>query len=205
MVRRFCSYGLEFKYCDGFTHYWFTLLPELELAYKTSIHSSTNQTPAILEKGCNPKLPQDSLRKYLVEIHSTASIFKGMLEQARKYEVRCMEDSFAYSKYKWDQSLATPDFKVLDLVLVSTTNFNNIKGCIKHKYSFEGPFVIKVLHGENAIEVELSEELSNKHPTFPVSLIKPYKSSDSERFPNIYLLLNHLLLIKSPKFPKKGS
>ncbi|MBW0502324.1 hypothetical protein O181_042039 [Austropuccinia psidii MF-1] len=50
MVRRFCAYDLEFKHCDGFTHYWCTLLPALELAYKTSIHASTNQTPSILEK-----------------------------------------------------------------------------------------------------------------------------------------------------------
>ncbi|MBW0554439.1 hypothetical protein O181_094154, partial [Austropuccinia psidii MF-1] len=51
----------------------------------TSIHASTNQTPAILEKGWNPKLPQDSLRKELVEIHPTASSFKGMLDKARKH------------------------------------------------------------------------------------------------------------------------
>ena len=183
MVRRFCAYGLEFKDCDGFTHDWCTLLPALELAYKASIHASTNQTPAILEKGWNPKLPQDSLRKDLVEIHPTAASFKGMLDKARKHAVRCMEDSFAYAKDKWDKSHATPDFKVGDLVLVSTTNFNNIKGCKKLKDSFAGPFVIKALHGENAVEVELSEELSNKHPTFPVSLIKPYKSSDAEEFP----------------------
>ncbi|MBW0550101.1 hypothetical protein O181_089816 [Austropuccinia psidii MF-1] len=50
MVRRLCAYGLEFKDCDGFTHDWCTLLPALELAYNTSIHASTNQTPAILEK-----------------------------------------------------------------------------------------------------------------------------------------------------------
>ncbi|MBW0518405.1 hypothetical protein O181_058120 [Austropuccinia psidii MF-1] len=55
---------------------------ELELEYKTSIHSSTNQTPAILEKGWNSKLLQDSLRKYLVEIHPTAPSFKGMLEKS---------------------------------------------------------------------------------------------------------------------------
>ncbi|MBW0514216.1 hypothetical protein O181_053931 [Austropuccinia psidii MF-1] len=29
MVRIFCAYGLELKYCDGFTHYWCTLLPAL--------------------------------------------------------------------------------------------------------------------------------------------------------------------------------
>ncbi|MBW0525977.1 hypothetical protein O181_065692 [Austropuccinia psidii MF-1] len=149
----------------------------------TSIHASINQTPAIIEKGWNPKLPQDSLRQELVEIHPTAASFKGMLEKSRKHEVRCMEDSFAYAKEKWDKSHATPDFKVGDLVLVSTTNFNNIKGCKTLKDSFARPFVIKALHGEKAFEVELSEELSNKHPTFPVSLIKPYKSSDGEKFP----------------------
>ncbi|MBW0575526.1 hypothetical protein O181_115241 [Austropuccinia psidii MF-1] len=29
MVRRFCVYGLEFENCDGFNHYWCTLLSEL--------------------------------------------------------------------------------------------------------------------------------------------------------------------------------
>ncbi|MBW0588344.1 hypothetical protein O181_128059 [Austropuccinia psidii MF-1] len=103
MVRRFCAHGLELKDCDGFTHDWFTLLPALELVYKTSIHASTNQNPAILEKGWNSKLPQDSLKKDLVEIHPTAASFKGMLEKTRKHSIRCMEDSFAYAKHKWDK------------------------------------------------------------------------------------------------------
>ncbi|MBW0511140.1 hypothetical protein O181_050855 [Austropuccinia psidii MF-1] len=173
MVRRFCAYGLEFEDCDEFTHDWCTLLPELELEYKTSTHASTNQTPAILEKGLNPKLPQYSLRKVLVEIHPTAASFKGILDKTRYNALRCMEDSFAYAKDKWDKSHGTPDFKVGNLVLVSTTYFNYIKGFKKLKDSFVGPFVIKALYGENSVEVELSEELSNKHPTCPVSLIKP--------------------------------
>ncbi|MBW0570691.1 hypothetical protein O181_110406 [Austropuccinia psidii MF-1] len=111
-----------------------------------------------------------------------------MLEKARKHALWCMEDSFAYFKDKWDRSHATPDFKVGDLVLLSTTEFNNIKGCKKIKEFFAGTFFIKALHGENVIEVELSEELSNKHPTFPVNLVKPYKYSDAERF----TLLNNI-------------
>ncbi|MBW0568056.1 hypothetical protein O181_107771 [Austropuccinia psidii MF-1] len=95
MVRNICAYGLEFKDCDGFTHDWCTLLPELELVYNTSIHATTNQTPAILEKGWNRKLPQQSFRKDLVEIHPTAASFKGILDKGRKNAVRCMEDSFA--------------------------------------------------------------------------------------------------------------
>ncbi|MBW0576847.1 hypothetical protein O181_116562 [Austropuccinia psidii MF-1] len=107
-----------------------------------------------------------------------------MLDKARNHAVKSMEDSFAYAKDKWDKSHATPDFKVGGLVIVSTTNFNKIKGCKKLKDSFTGPFVIKALHGENTVEVELCKELSNKHTTFPVSLIKPYKSSDAEKFPS---------------------
>ncbi|MBW0551871.1 hypothetical protein O181_091586 [Austropuccinia psidii MF-1] len=103
MVRNICAYGLEFKDCDGFTHDWCTHLPALELAYKTSIHASTNQTPAILEKGWNPKLPNNSLRKDLVEIHLTSASFKGMLDKTRKHAIRCMEDSFAYSREKMGQ------------------------------------------------------------------------------------------------------
>ncbi|MBW0583180.1 hypothetical protein O181_122895 [Austropuccinia psidii MF-1] len=129
MVKIFCEYCLELKDCDRFAHDWCTLLPALELEYKKSIYASTNQTPAILEKVWNPKLPQDSLRKELVEIHPTAASFKGMLDKDRKHAVRCREDSFAYAKDKWDKSHATLDFNVGDLVLVSTPNFNNIKVC----------------------------------------------------------------------------
>ncbi|MBW0583050.1 hypothetical protein O181_122765 [Austropuccinia psidii MF-1] len=36
---------------------------------------------------------------------------------------------------------------------------------------------------EKMLLVELAKELSNKHPTFPVSFMKPYKSSDAEIIP----------------------
>ncbi|MBW0480718.1 hypothetical protein O181_020433 [Austropuccinia psidii MF-1] len=106
-----------------------------------------------------------------------------MLDKARNHAVRCMEDSFAYAKDKWYKSHATQGFKVGELVLLATTNFNNIKGFKKLKDPFAGTFVNNALHGKNAAEVELSEELNNKHPKFAESLINPYKSSDSGKFP----------------------
>ncbi|MBW0571421.1 hypothetical protein O181_111136 [Austropuccinia psidii MF-1] len=154
MIRRFCAYGLEFKYSDGFTHDWYTLIPALELAYKISIHSSTAKTPAMLEKGWNSRLPYDSLKKDLVDIHPTASSFKLLLEKGRHRANR-----------------------------LSTLNFNNIKGPKKLKDSFSGTFMIKAPHGPHALQLELTGELMKKHPAFPVSLIKPYRSSDRELFP----------------------
>ncbi|MBW0514350.1 hypothetical protein O181_054065 [Austropuccinia psidii MF-1] len=153
MIRRFCAYGLEFKDSDVFTHEWCTLIPELELEYKTSVHSSTGQTPAMLEKGWNPRLPADTLRKDLIGIHPTASSFKIMLDKVKHHEQHSMNDAFDYAKQKWDKSHKVPDFKVGDFVLVSTLNFNNIKGLKKIKDSYV------------------------------VSLIKPYQPADKELFP----------------------
>ncbi|MBW0550651.1 hypothetical protein O181_090366 [Austropuccinia psidii MF-1] len=82
-----------------------------------------------------------------------------------------MNDAFEYAKQKWDKSHKVPDFKVGHLVLVLTLNLNNIKGPKKLKDSYLGPFVIISLHGTNAVQVELSGDLENKHPSFPVSLI----------------------------------
>ncbi|MBW0526513.1 hypothetical protein O181_066228 [Austropuccinia psidii MF-1] len=76
-----------------------------------------------------------------------------------------------------------PEFKIGDLVLVSTLNFNSIKGPKKLQYSYVGPLLIVSLHGTNAVQVELSGELENKHPIFPVSLIKPYQPADIKWFP----------------------
>ncbi|MBW0474036.1 hypothetical protein O181_013751 [Austropuccinia psidii MF-1] len=105
-----------------------------------------------------------------------------IIDKARHHANRCMQDSFKYSKERWDQSHKPPDFEVGDLVLVSTLNFNNIKGPKKLKDAFEGPFMIRALHGTNAVKLELTGELMKKHPAFPLSLIKCYSSIDEEFF-----------------------
>ncbi|MBW0520086.1 hypothetical protein O181_059801 [Austropuccinia psidii MF-1] len=127
MIRRFCAYGLEFKPSDGFNHDWCTLIPALQLAYKTSIHSPTGKTPEMLEKGLNTRIPYDTLKKYLVDINTKESSFKMILDKARHHENRFMQDSFKYAKERCDKSHKPPDFKLGDLVFVSTLRFDNIK------------------------------------------------------------------------------
>ncbi|MBW0532379.1 hypothetical protein O181_072094 [Austropuccinia psidii MF-1] len=170
MIRRFCAYGLEAEDSDGFTHDWCTLIPELELEYKTSVNSSTGQTPAMLEKGWNPRLPADTLRKDSIDIHPKASSFKVMLDKVKNHAKQSINYAFEYAKQKWDKSHKAPHFKVGDLVLVSTLNFKNLKGPKKLEDSYVGPFFIVALQGTNAVHVELSGELDNKQFTFPVML-----------------------------------
>ncbi|MBW0468362.1 hypothetical protein O181_008077 [Austropuccinia psidii MF-1] len=165
IIRRFCAYG--------FTNYWCTLIPALELAYKTSIHSSTGKRPENLEEGWNLRLPYDTTKSHLAYIDLTESSYKIMLDKARHHENRCMQYSFKYAKERWDKSNKPPDFKIGDLLLVSTLRFNNIKGPKKIKYSLAGPLMIRALYGPNAVLLELTGELMNKHPSFPIFLIEP--------------------------------
>ena len=54
--------------------------------------------------------------------------------------------------------------------------------------------LLKELHGKNAVEVILSDELSRKHPVFPFSLIKPY----SQRNETEITLSTPIALTKDP-------
>ncbi|MBW0520746.1 hypothetical protein O181_060461 [Austropuccinia psidii MF-1] len=137
----------------------------------------------MLEKGWNPRLPYDNLKKNFIDIHPTSRSLKKILEKERHHAHRFMKDYFKYAKERWDTSNKPPDFKIGDLVLVSTLSFINIKGQKKFKDSFSGPFIIKALHHPNAVQLELTGESMNKHPAFPVSLMSPYSSSDKECFP----------------------
>ncbi|MBW0499916.1 hypothetical protein O181_039631 [Austropuccinia psidii MF-1] len=164
MIRRLCAYGLGFKDSDCLTHDWCTLITALELEYKTSIHKSSGETPAMFEKGWNPRLTHETLKKDLVDIHPKASSFKIILDKAQNHANTCMQDSFKYAKERWNNIPKPPNIKVGDLVLLSTLNFNNNKGPKKLEYCFSGAFMIKALHGRNAVQLELIGELINKHP-----------------------------------------
>ncbi|MBW0526377.1 hypothetical protein O181_066092 [Austropuccinia psidii MF-1] len=94
----------------------------------------------MLEKGWNPKLPEDTLKKDLIEIHPTACSFKIILDKVKHHSKQSMDETFDYVKQKWGKSHKVTDFKVGDLVLVSTLNFNNIKGPKRLKDSYAGPF-----------------------------------------------------------------
>ncbi|MBW0471841.1 hypothetical protein O181_011556 [Austropuccinia psidii MF-1] len=105
MFRRFCDYGLDLKDSDGFTHDWSTLIPDLGLAYKTSIHFSTGKTPTMLEKGLNQRIPYATVKKDLGDMNPTASSFEIILEKGKHHANRYIQDSFKYAKERWEKKV----------------------------------------------------------------------------------------------------
>ncbi|MBW0552056.1 hypothetical protein O181_091771 [Austropuccinia psidii MF-1] len=75
------------------------------------------------------------------------------------------------------------DLKEGDQFLVSTLNFNRLKGPNKMRDSFIGPFTIIKLTVENLVDVRLTEVFCRKHPVFPVSLVKPYLQKGEDKLP----------------------
>ncbi|MBW0539112.1 hypothetical protein O181_078827 [Austropuccinia psidii MF-1] len=182
ILRRFFAYGMEYKDHEGYTQDWVTLLPAVQLAYNTIQHFPTGKTPGLVEKGWNPLFPVDNLKKNLLTIHPIAKYFHEMSKRACEIAAKHISQVKEYNKQRWDKSHMEPDFKEGDQVLVSTLNFNNLKGPKKMRDSFVGPFAIVKLVGKNAVEVKLTEEFSTKHPVFPVSLVKPYFQTVKDKF-----------------------
>ncbi|MBW0489353.1 hypothetical protein O181_029068 [Austropuccinia psidii MF-1] len=148
ILRRFCAYGMEYKDHKGYTHDWVTLLPEFQLAYNTSQHSTTGESLSLVEKGWNPLLPVDHLRENILNIHPTAKDFHDMCKRACDTATRFIAEEKEYNNQRWDKSHMEPDFKEGDQVLVSTLNFNNLKGPRKMRDSFVGPFTIIKMIGK---------------------------------------------------------
>ncbi|MBW0497882.1 hypothetical protein O181_037597 [Austropuccinia psidii MF-1] len=89
----FCAYVMEYK-----NHYWVTLLPEIQLPYNTSQHSTTGKSPSLVEKGWNPLLPVDHLKKNLLTIHPTAKDFHEIWKRACDIAAKLIAGTKEYNK-----------------------------------------------------------------------------------------------------------
>ncbi|MBW0492876.1 hypothetical protein O181_032591 [Austropuccinia psidii MF-1] len=92
IIRRFCAYGMAYMDLEGYTHDWATFLPAVQLAYNTSKHSTTGKPPSLVEKGWNPLLPVDHLKKNLLTIHPTAKDFNIMWKRVCDTAARCIAE-----------------------------------------------------------------------------------------------------------------
>ncbi|MBW0501764.1 hypothetical protein O181_041479 [Austropuccinia psidii MF-1] len=109
--RRFCAHGMEYKEHEGYTHDWTTLLPEIQLAYNTSQHSTTGKSLSLVEKGRNPSIPVDHLKKNLLTLNPTAKYLHDMWKRECYTAARCIAEAKEYKKQRYDKTHKEPDFR----------------------------------------------------------------------------------------------
>ncbi|MBW0461965.1 hypothetical protein O181_001680 [Austropuccinia psidii MF-1] len=121
-------------------------------------------------KRVEPLFQVDYLKKNPLTIHPTAKDFHYMWKKAGDTEAKCLSEAKEYNKQRYGKTHKEPDFREGYQVLVSTLKFNNLKGPNKMRDLPVGTFTIIRFIPKNAVEFRLTEELSRKHPVFPVTL-----------------------------------
>ncbi|MBW0461248.1 hypothetical protein O181_000963 [Austropuccinia psidii MF-1] len=112
IIRRLCAYGMQCKDHKGYTHDWVTFLPAVQLAYNKSQHSTTGKLPSMVEKGWNPLLPVDHLKKNPLTIHPKAKDFNDMWKRACDTASKCIAEAKEYSKQRYDKTHMEPGVSV---------------------------------------------------------------------------------------------
>ena len=146
LIRRYCAFGMLYKDNEGFTHDWVSLLPGLEFAYNSTIHSTTGKTPYELERGYVPNPPRLLVNARLgkLDIHPTSASFSNMQALARSRAEACISQAFSYEKRRWDKTHTDPEIKVGYQVVLSTVHFNHLTVNHKPKDPFIGPFTVLI-------------------------------------------------------------
>ncbi|MBW0510566.1 hypothetical protein O181_050281 [Austropuccinia psidii MF-1] len=98
IIREFCEYGMEYKDHEGYTHYWVTLLPAIQLTYNTSLNSTTGKSPSLVEKRWNPLLAVDHLKKNFLSIHPNSKDVHDIWKKACDTASRCIAEAKEYKK-----------------------------------------------------------------------------------------------------------
>lgn len=162
------------KYLEG-TNEWEALLPGMQLAYNTSVHTSTGFTPYFLAFNRRPNMPHhlyndvmqpnyapDDLSTQLHKLHATQIQMRDILQQA-----------FLNQKAQFDKRAKARKFTVGDRVYVDRphtgTQFQ------KFQPLFRGPYVVtEILSNDN---YRLREETTSKEISLHVEHLKlvPFK------------------------------
>ncbi|MBW0465122.1 hypothetical protein O181_004837 [Austropuccinia psidii MF-1] len=108
IIKRFYAYGMEYMEHEGYTHDWVTLLAEVRLAYNTSQHSTTGKSPSLVERGWNPLLPVDHLKKNLLNIHPKAKDSHDMWKRACDTADKCIAEAQEYNKKRYYKTHMEP-------------------------------------------------------------------------------------------------
>ena len=140
--------------------------------------------PFTLVYGTDARLPIDCVLDdvrppTLPAVEQRAERMKKALDLARSKT----EIAQARQKRLADKHRRLLQLKAGDLVLLATEGLQMRSGNHKLTGRYIGPFPVVGSVNDNAVTLALPPLLGALHSTFNISRLKPYRSSDAERFP----------------------
>jgi hypothetical protein len=154
---------------------WDELLPMGEFAYNNHVHSSTQQTPFMVDTGRHPRMgfePQEP-RSHLESVNEFTDKMSKGLEEAKAALAKAKDE---YALYYNRRRIPAPEFKPGDMVWLDHSDIKTTRPSAKFGHRQLGPYRVKRKVGPISYRLELPRTLSRLHPVFPViklSLAEP--------------------------------
>ena len=155
---------------------WEILLPTVEMVINSLPNQSTGFSPFFLNYGHEPVMPIQLLRgNESARTESVASFIKRVTSDWNLARENLQRSVGLQQKY-YDQKHRDVQYKVGDLVLLSTKNLK-LKGIpAKLQRKFVGPFRVLETIGQQAYKLSLPNDWKI-HPVFHVSLLKNWNAA----------------------------
>jgi len=151
---------------------WYTLLPLAEFSYNYHIHSSTQQTPFLLNTGRHPRMG--------FELHQPPSRFEAVNEFMDRMKDTLEEAKLALAKAKDDMARyynrrrsPAPSFSPGDMVYLDSEDIQTTRPSKKLSHCRLGPYPVERRVGKYAYHLVLPPPMRHLHPVFNVVKLSP--------------------------------
>jgi hypothetical protein len=147
---------------------WDDFLPTGEFQYNNTVHSSTQQTPFMVDTGRHPRMG--------FEPQQPCSTLESANEFTERMALGIEEAKAAlteYSMYYNHQHEPAPVFAPGDKVWLDGTDIATNRPSSKLSHRRLGPFVIDACVGHGAYRLKLPYHFRHLHPVFPVVKLSP--------------------------------
>ncbi|EGG14714.1 hypothetical protein DFA_10972 [Cavenderia fasciculata] len=165
---------------------WVELLPTLAFTYNTTIHSSSNHSPAHLIHGFELINPLRLLSSSDIDSDTPAvNDFIDNRIMSWRHATQCLAEAQSSQKEYHDRGKVQESLNVGDMVLLNRKNITLAADSRRHSWKWYnkwiGPFkIISVITNHNdeksAYKLELPDTMAI-HPVFHSSLLKPFHHS----------------------------
>ena len=151
---------------------WDELLPLAEFSSNNAIHSSTQETPFVLDTGRHPRMGFEPRQhpSHLESVNEFKDRMANAIEEAKSALRRAKDDM---ARYYNQRRTPAPQYKVGDKVYVDASDIRTTRPSIKLSHRNLGPFPIQAKVGPNAYRLKLPTILKRLHPVFHVVKLTP--------------------------------
>jgi hypothetical protein len=146
---------------------WEELLALGKFQYNNHVHSSTQQTPFMVDSGRHPRMgfePQEPRLK-LASVNDFVDRMSKGLEKAKSVLSKAKDE---YTLYYNRCCEPAPELQPGDLVWVDAADISTDRPSVKLAHCRLGPYPIDVRVGHGAYCLKLPPSLSQLHPVFPI-------------------------------------